>query len=49
MIEHYRCIIGRYKEEPQDRVDMFVTAISWLSIGVIVGLILAGIIAGITI
>jgi len=49
MIEYYRCIIGRYKEAPQDHVDVFVTAVGWLSIGVIVGLILAGIIAGITI
>uniref|UniRef100_A0A6M3J662 Uncharacterized protein n=1 Tax=viral metagenome TaxID=1070528 RepID=A0A6M3J662_9ZZZZ len=46
MVEHYRCIIGRYKEEPQDRVDVFVTAISWFTIGLFAGMIVAGIITG---
>ncbi len=46
--EHYNFIAGRYKEDPEDKVDYFTTAASWFTIGVIVGLIVAGIIAGLT-
>jgi hypothetical protein len=43
--EHFNFIAGRYKDDP---VDSFVTAVSWFTVGVLTGLILAGIIAGIT-
>uniref|UniRef100_A0A6H1Z763 Uncharacterized protein n=1 Tax=viral metagenome TaxID=1070528 RepID=A0A6H1Z763_9ZZZZ len=43
--EEYRFIAGRYKHEP---VDIFVLAMGWWAIGVLCGLIVAGIIAGIT-
>ncbi len=45
VVEHYNFIAGRYKREP---VDYFATAASWFSLGVIAGLIVAGIIAGLT-
>jgi hypothetical protein len=45
IIEHYNFIAGRYKREP---VDYFTTAASWFTLGCICGLILAGIIVGIT-
>jgi hypothetical protein len=47
--EHYDFIAGRYKHKYiQDRIDVFVTAACWFSVGVIVGLIVAGCIAGIS-
>ena len=46
--EHFRCIIGRYKEEDETDddagVDTFMLAVLWFVGGVFTGLLLAGII-----
>ena len=44
--EHYTHIAGRCKQE--HRVDVFVLACAWFTTGVLVGLVMAGIIEGIT-
>ena len=45
--EHYKFIADRYKD-PQDRVDRFVSRMVWFVAGIFTGLIIAGLVAGIT-